>query len=433
MPGPGGRRGTKALRTGLAAAATVLCLALGAVLLPGLLDRGGEENTSGAAGGPQSAASASEAAGTSSGAAVFPGADPGRTGDFGTAAADVSTRPKGWKVWHARVADGPVKCALAGASLVCADARRITVLDAADGKRRWRGPQTRTGSAPASVGAVLDTTVYAFEGDALVARALSGGREKWREPLPDGVRVADSVQSGDILYYATKAAGSGTGRLIAQRLTGDHQRVWDQAWQESADEAELLLADNRLVAVGEAVTVLKAADGTRQPGIRAGDLTCRTPVLKGRQLLCSGSEGLTIVDMEAPDKRRTAAPGVDIAYRPTVSRDGIVVASSKNQVYAFGLADGQLRWVTCDCDDGLETEGVPFVVADHVVVMEGYGPGAIPLNAEGTPRPAGLGMIKNWPGEPGDPLDPASVSVIAWGDALFMSFENGTVLSAYTP
>ncbi|WP_405938892.1 hypothetical protein OG338_21645 [Streptomyces sp. NBC_00726] len=62
-----------------------------------------------------------------------------------------------------------------------------------------------------------------------------------------------------------------------------------------ADEADLLLAGDRLVAVGEAVTAVKAADGARQ-------------------LLCSGREGLTIVDMEAPDKRRTVAPG---AWRDT--------------------------------------------------------------------------------------------------------------------
>lgn len=433
VPVPGERPGSRALWTGLAAAAAVVCLALVAVLLPRLLDRGDEKNDAGASGGPQSAASASDAAGVRSGAAVFPGADPGRTGDFGASAADVSTRPKGWKAWHTQVADGPVECALAGASLVCADARRITVLDAADGKRRWRGPQTRAGSAPASVGAVLDTTVYAFEGDALVARDLSDGKEQWRERLPAGTRVADSAQSGDVLYYAVKAAGSGTGRLIAQRLTGKHAQAWDTDWQEPADEAELLFADGRLVAVGAAVTVLNSADGARQPGVPAGDLTCRTPVLKGMQLLCSGSDGLTVVNVTDPDRRRTEAPGVDIAYRPTVSRDGIVVASSTSQVYAFGLADGQLRWVTCDCGEGLETEGVPFVVADHAVVVEGYGPGAIPLNAEGTPRPTGPGLIKNWPGEPGDPLDPASVSVIAAGDALFMSFEDGTVLSAYAP
>lgn len=428
---PGERAGNRGPRIGVAVAAAVVCVVLGAVLLPDLFAGDGGED--GKAGGTQPTASASDAARTESGPVVFPGADPGRTGDFGAAAADVSTKPKGWKAWKAEVEDGPVECALAGTSLVCGGPRRVTVLDAANGERRWRTPEGEGATAPVSVGAVLGTTVYAFEGNALVARDLSDGKEQWRERLPEGSRLADSVQVGDVLYYAAKPAGSGTGRLIAQRLTGKRAQVWDMAWQEPADEAELLFADGRLVAVGEAVTVLKAADGSRQPGVPAGDLNCRTPVLKGRQLLCSGSDGLTIVDVEAPDKRRTAARGADIAYRPAVSRDGIVVASSKNQVSAFGLADGQLRWVTCDCGDGLETEGAPFVVGDNAVVVEGHGPGAIPLAAEGEPRPTGSGLIKSWPGRPGDPLDPASVSVIASGDALFMSFENGTVLSAYAP
>ncbi|MCM2411642.1 protein kinase [Streptomyces sp. RKAG290] len=428
---PVGRKSGKGRWIGLAAA-TVVCVILGSTLLPGLFtaDNGGGDDAGGGAKKPT--ASASEAVRTESGAVVAPGADPGRTGDFGAAAADVSTKPAGWRAWHTKIADGRVECVLAGVSLVCGGPQRITVLDAATGKQRWRTSMGRAGAASPSVGAVVGTTVYAFEGGALVARDLSDGAEKWRAPLPDGVRVADSVQSGDVLYYATKHTGTGAGRLIAQELTGKHLQAWDEAWQERADEAELVLDDGRLVAVGEGVTVLKSTDGSRLAGIPAGDVTCRTPVLKGQQLLCSGSDGLTIVNVTDPQKRRIAAPGVNIAYRPAVSRDGLVVVSSKTQVFTLGLYDGQMRWATCECGEGLETSGVPSIVGDNAIVVEGYGPGAIPMATEGEPRPTGA-ALNGWPAEPGDSLDPASVSLIAQGDALILSFEDGTVLSAYAP
>ncbi|MEU2248013.1 protein kinase [Streptomyces sp. NPDC019224] len=430
VPVPEERTGGRGLRLGFAALATAACVALGAVLLPGIF--AGDDGRDDTGGDPRPTASASGAVSAGgAGRVVFPGADPGRTGDFGTTAADVSMRPAGWKAWHAQVDDGPVTCVLAGASLVCAGPRRITALAAADGRRLWRGP--RTGSGPTSVAAVRDTTVYAFEGGALVARGLDDGGEKWREPLPDGVAVADSVQSGDVLYYATKAPGSATGRLTARRLTGDHDRLWDEEWREPADDAELLLDDGRLVAAGDAVTVLKTADGSRTAGLPADEVTCRTPVLKGRELLCAGPDGLTVVDVTSPASRRPLAPGVDIAYRPALSRDGTVVVSSRERLYAFGVADGQQRWATCECGDGLETQGAPFVVGESALVVEGYGPGTIDLASEGETAPTGSGLIRAWPGDPGEPVDPATVSLIAQGDALFMSFGNGTVLSAYAP
>lgn len=56
--------------------------------------------------------------------------------------------------------------------------------------------------------------------------------------------------------------------------------------------------------------------------------------------------------MTAPQNRRSVAAGVDIAYRPAVSRDGKVVVSSRTRVYAFGLADGRQYWATYDDGDG---------------------------------------------------------------------------------
>ncbi|MGW2086604.1 protein kinase domain-containing protein [Streptomyces sp. NPDC001880] len=429
---PGDRRGDKGLWIALAATATAVCVVLGAVLLPGLFegDGGGDDN---AGGGAQPTASASGAARTEAGPAVIPGADAGHTGDFGAAATDVSRKPAGWKAWQAKIENGPVECVLADTSLVCGGPRHITVLDAADGEQRWRTEPGRADSGPASVAAVIGTTVYAFQDGALVALGLDDGARKWREPLPEGTGVTDSVQSDGVLYYATKATGTGAARILAHQLTGEQSRKWDKPWDDPAAEAELSFADGRLVAVGDGVTVLKGADGARLAAIGAGDITCRTPVLKGEELLCAGSNGLTVVDVTAPQNRRTLADGVDIAYRPVVSHDGKVVVSGRTRVYAFGLADGKQYWASYDGGEALGDGGGLAVAGDKAVVVEENGIVAFAMASMGEAEDAGSRLPSKWPGGEGARHDPASISYIARGDAMFLGFDDGTVISVYTP
>ncbi|MEU9759657.1 protein kinase [Streptomyces sp. NPDC047987] len=425
VPVPGDGRRERGLRIGLAAAAVVVCAGLGAVTLPGLLDR----NAGGGDGTGKPSASASAAARRGGGAVVVPGADAGRTGDFGAAAADLAARPAGWKPWAVKIEDGPAQCVLADTSLVCGGPRRITTLDAASGRQRWETPPGRTGTGPASVAAVIGTTVYAFENGALVARGLTDGAERWREPLPAGARVTDSVESGGVLYYATTPGGTGRAHVAARALAGGHALRWEEEWDDPADGAELAFADGRLVATGDGVTVLKGADGSRLGGVPAGEIACRTPVLKGRQLLCSGSDGLTVVDVTAPENRRSVAAGVDIAYRPALSRDGKVVVSSRTRTYAFGLSDGRQYWGTYEGGEGMNIFGRPSVVGGRALVVGERKVEPVDLAAEGDPgysgNPAG-----GWPGT--DPLDPAGISLVARGNVAFLSFEDGTVMS-YAP
>lgn len=426
-----GRRG-RALRIGLVAAVVVVCAGLGALTLPGLLDRDTGGGAAGGAGGP--AASASATPRNRAGAVVVPGADAGRTGDFGDAATDLAARPAGWKTWRTRIEGGPAECVLADASLVCGGPRRVTALDAANGKRRWQTPPGRTGTGPATVAAVIGTTVYAFEDGALVARGLADGTERWREPLPGGARVADSVESGGVLYYATKPGGTGPARVVARALTGEHALKWDEEWDDPADGAALAFADGRLVVAGDGVTVLKGADGSRLGGVPAGGIACRTPVLKGRQLLCSGSDGLTVVDVTAPEKRRSVAAGVDIAHRPALSRDGKVVVSSRTRTYAFGLSDGRQYWATYEDDSGtwgMNTFGRTSVAGDRALVVGQSKVTPVDLLAEGEPDFAG-NPLTGWPGG-ADRLDPESVSLVARGGVMFLSFADGTVVSAFVP
>ncbi|MFF2325442.1 MULTISPECIES: PQQ-binding-like beta-propeller repeat protein [unclassified Streptomyces] len=406
-----------------------------AVLLPGLLKGNGtaDGDAGGKGGGTaQPSASASAAARNAAGAVVIPGADSGHTGDFGAVAADLSTRPDGWNAWRTTIADGPVDCVLADASLVCGGPRRITVLDAANGKQRWQTPPGEAASGPASVAAVIGTTVCAFQDGFLVALGLADGAEQWREPLPDGVRVADSVESGGVLHYATKNTGTGAARVLARELTGGHALKWDEPWSDPAADAELAFADGRLVAVGDGITVLKGADGARLGSIGARDIACRTPVLTGKLLLCPGSDGLTVVEVTAPQNRRTIAAGVDIAYRPSFSRDGKVVVSSRTQTYAFALADGRQYWASYDGGEDMQTMGGTAVVGDKVFVVGEAGVDVLDLAAVGEADAAGDPMT-GWPEARDHPFDPADVSLVAQGDVLFLGFPDGTVLSGFAP
>ncbi|WP_335935601.1 protein kinase domain-containing protein [Streptomyces sp. PTD5-9] len=434
-PGEGGRRG-RARWIG-AAAAVAVCATLGAVFLPGLLDGGDGGGASAGAGRPADSASASPSGAAGAGAVVVPGADPGRTGDFGAAAAALATRPAGWQAWRTRIEDGPAECVLADATLVCGGPRRVTALDATNGKQRWQAPPGRTGAGPASVAAVVGATVYAFEDGALVARDLADGTERRREPFLAGARVVDSVASGRVLYYVTRTgagadtAGTGRSRVVARELSAAHPVIWDTAQDGPAGATALALADGRLVVAGDGVTVLNAADGRRLASVPAGEISCRMPVLKGKRLLCAGPLGLSVMDVTAPGDRRWVAEGLDVAFPPVLSRDGKVVVSSRTTTYAFGLSDGRQYWATkYGGTDGLETMGRPSLVGDRLLVVGKQSVAVADLATEGYPDwngnpPAG------WP-QRGTRLDPASISLVARGNVAFLSFKDGTVLS-YAP
>ncbi|MFF9075009.1 hypothetical protein ACF1BP_21330 [Streptomyces sp. NPDC014735] len=77
--------------------------------------------------------------------------------------------------------------------------------------------------------------------------------------------------------------------------------------------------------------------------------------------------------------------------------------------------------------------GAPVVVGDRALLVDGYGVGAYALDTTGEEDMTGSKMYTDWPSNPGDPLDPASVSLVASGDVLFLGFGDGTVLSGYAP
>ncbi|MFI2778769.1 protein kinase domain-containing protein [Streptomyces sp. ALB3] len=404
------------------AALVVAVAALGAVLLPGLLD-----GDTPAAGRPGGAASPSASA-ASEGPTVVPAADAGRTDDFGALGADLSARPAGWKPWTTGKDVGEYGCVLSAGTLVCSGGRGVTALDAATGEERWNVPEksgSRTGTDGRSIAAVVDGTVYAFVRDDLVGLRLADGKEVWKRPLPDGRLGTGAVYADGVIYYVSRVAGGSAGRLVAQQITGEGK---PEKWGADYDEFQftLLAGDGRVVAVGSDIRVFDASSGKRLPGVGKEDTECGHPVLKAGELICVARDGLTVTGLSAPAARRTLARGMEGAMKPAVTADGTVVVSAPGEVRAFRLRDGEELWHHVDTLLD-EAAGNVSVVGSRAFVHADVTVSAHELDERGANPPATGKTFAL-------PIGGAPPSLIAVGDALFLaSPDDGTVLSGIAP
>ncbi|MCX4674206.1 serine/threonine-protein kinase [Streptomyces sp. NBC_01433] len=426
-PAPSRRRGP---RIAVAAVAVAVCVALGVLLLPRLLDGTGNGNAGGAGGGGASGRPGVSASPSPSVrptlATLVPGADAGRTGDFGERGADSAARPAGWKPWTGEKGTGDHGCALSGDTLVCSGRRGVTALDAATGAERWNVPE-RTGGETVgtdgrSIAAVVDGTVYAFVPEALLGLRLTDGKEVWRKPMRKGYLGTGAVYADGVVHYVSRIRGGSTGRLVAQQVTGAKRpEKWSAEYHEF--QFTLLAADGRLVAVGGDIRIFDAASGDRLPGIVQGDVPCREPVLRKAELLCLGEESITVIDVTRTDRRRTLATAATASYRPAVSADGTVVLSSPGELRAFRLSDGEELW---NHVSDLALAGGTSVSGELALVADGEVVDAFALGGRGSVE-TGERKILN------GPLEDSS-RLIAVGDVLFLSFDNdGSVVSGFAP
>lgn len=405
----------------LSAVAVVASLALGYMLWPGPSSQHGGTGGGSAGGGPTAGAPPAVA---QSKVRAIPGADGGRTNDFGEAAADQSVRPAHWKPWKSTVDGAEGGCSLAESMLLCGGSQGVTALDAADGSRRWRMPKGQADGDGSTVVGFAPRAVYAFVGRALVAYRITDGRELWRSELPDGSVGTGAVQDGDTLYYAVQARSGGAGRLIARRLTGGRDELWSQDFRDR--QFTLVADDGRLVVAGDGTRVIDGTKGTLQQRLTVADFPCRGPVLKGRRLACQGADGVVVMDdVTRPAQRRTLAEEITPTYPLALAGDDTVLVSDDDHVYAYSLADGQRLWTA---DEGLSDRGGnAFVAGTQLLVAEPRGVYASDLTSGGSQN------VKSWTDWPAIDRDVSVPIPIAVGDVLFLTFEGGTVLSGYAP
>lgn len=77
--------------------------------------------------------------------------------------------------------------------------------------------------------------------------------------------------------------------------------------------------------------------------------------------------------------------------------------------------------------------GAPVLAGDSAVVLGEQGIDAFAMDSAGEADGTGSSLLTEWPGGPGARHDPASISLIARGDAVFLSFDDGTVVSVHAP
>ncbi|MCX5416663.1 protein kinase [Streptomyces sp. NBC_00059] len=409
-----------------AAAGVVVCAVLGAFLLPGLFDGSGEA--------PPAGGGASSPRPTVSGPAdealvVVPAADAGHTGDFGSAAADAERRPDGWRPWTNGQKIAENGCVLVDATLACSGHRGVTALDASSGKQRWNVPEppgaATTGTAGHEIAAVEAGTLYAFMGDALVGLRLTDGEEVWRKTLPKGYVGMGPVHADGVLYYVAQAEGGSRGSLVAQQLTGARPEKWRKPYSDFSFTTAA--ADGRLVVVGSGVEVFDPETGAQAGGDLDVDGGCGYPVLFEHELLCSGEDGITVLDLSRPSDSRTIADGVPSRTRPAVSHDGTVVMSDGSAAYAFELAGGRQLWSTVSkYGDEIDADEV-LISGGSVLFGDGRSVAAYDLDASGAGKASTDSKVF------GDYGGNQTSRILAVGDVLFLSLDDGTVLSNFAP
>ncbi|MEV7398839.1 protein kinase [Streptomyces sp. NPDC091267] len=420
FPGPGedsqAGRSRRRIQVASAAVAVTVCLLLGYVLWPDAGPRGGPASGAGTGAGPANV-------GKAAAVRAVPRADSGRTGDFGKAATDLTARPAGWKAWQSKVEGAVGGCSLAESTLLCGGTKGVTALDAADGKQRWRTPKGAQGDTAAVVAGFTKGTVYAFVGRALVGYRITDGGEQWRAELPAGLTGSAAVQDGDTLYYVTRDAGSGTGtgRLAARRLTGDRRELWNKAYAGTLPA--LVADDGRLVAVAGSTRIVDGSTGTVKEQLRAEDFPCRDPALRGRLLVCRapGTGVAVMKDVTRPREHRIIAEGIAVRYPVALTADGTVVVNDGDHPYAFDAADGRSKWSGERSDEG----GEPSVAGDQILSALDVGVSTY-RRTDGEPT-----NITGYTGVPYPPKDPPHL--LAAGDVVFLTFDDGTVVSGYIP
>lgn len=414
---PAGRRRT--LQVVLAAVAVTVCLLLGYVLWPDPAPRGGGPEDGARSTAPGAGASrAAEAAGVR----ALPRADSGRTGDFGKAATDQSARPAGWKAWKSTVEGGSGGCSFAESALLCGGTKGVTALDAADGTQRWRAPKGAQGARAAVVAGFTEGTVYAFVGQALIGYRITDGQERWRAKLPAGHTGSAAVQDGDTLYYVTSGGTPATGRLAARRLTGDRRELWNKPYDGT--RPALVADDGRLVVTAGDTRIVDGVTGTVKERLSANDFPCRDPALKGRLLVCRAvGTGVAVMnDVTRPREHRIIARGTAVRGPVALTDDKTVVVTDDDSLYTFDAADGRPKWPQDRFAGG---GGEPSVAGDQILATTGTGVGAY-RRTDGE-----LANITGYTGVPYPPGDPPQL--LAVGDVVFLTFDDGTVVSGYIP
>lgn len=419
----GGERRRTAVRLAVGAVAGLTAgLLAGVLLLPALLD-GDASGTGGD--DPPSAAARPRV-----GPVVTDAQDTGaRVVDLNTTVRHRDRRPEGWSPWHARLPGRPTACQIGGELLVCGYNGGVEALDIADGSRRWR---FRAESRPAEEGGargfypvIGGDTVYTADGDGVVGLRLSDGERVTQWPGASGFVPSRAAAADGVVYVAYEGpsgAGTAYSMLFRAYRASDGRRLWEKVHRDVFPQSLELVGD-RLVLQGQSHGLsLDTADGEQ-----AGEAPPCVPMLvRDEELYCHDfGSGATRVRDPRTLKERRRVDGEVVA----IGADGTVVTrttDAEGSTFAgVDPATGEARWTM----EGTSEQEAIVAAGDRLLRIDPDGLQSFTL-ADGaqTGEPA---SYAGWPAN-GSSVERVPMALAVNG-ALFLVFEDGTVVSGYLP
>ncbi|WKU46782.1 protein kinase [Streptomyces sp. VNUA116] len=372
-------------------------------------------------------AAAAEAAPAASGAkaarVVLPYGNAGHSGEFGRAAQDRSARPAGWAPWNTRLDVGATACALTGPALVCGTAAGgATALDAATGKRLWSIPAEGGAKAAMPAPAVADGIAYVPQGRGITAVDSAGGRPRWSIAAPAGTFLSTMELSGGVLYAVWSNDGDEPGtRMTAHRADAGHQQLW-QTEQKTDLGGTLLVHGDRLYLSSTTTTYAFGTRDGKEAASRPG-LMCAMSLVHKDALLCAlnGDLGVKVLDARTLEPRTVLAPDMRVTAPPVAGDRGVLVLQGDRELAGYDLASGERLWA-----DALK-DTRPVLGGDRALVVTDD-----QLYAYAVDRGTQLGEGKRYGGHDWSKARRVP-QALAVGQAVFLAYPDGTVLSGYAP
>ncbi|WP_147260743.1 PQQ-binding-like beta-propeller repeat protein [Pseudonocardia hierapolitana] len=248
----------------------------------------------------------------------------------------------------------------------------VVALDATTGQKRWEyaAPPGGVGFDPSRVKfAIADGTVYVATNGAAIALDATTGRERWRlvSDLTEGYRSLagiDVIAGPGVAYFA-----HGPSLFSMDPATADTR--WTHVVDGNFAASPEIDGDHVLISNGNGVDALLAATGQlvwrREPD---GDNATELGVAHGIAFLTVNVGGVVALDTPTGAVRWEARVGSgDLAGaepdRPVVVDDAVIVRGRDEQLHAYEISDGTLRWSLPDRTRGGGTAKVaPFAFRD---------------------------------------------------------------------
>jgi outer membrane protein assembly factor BamB len=243
---------------------------------------------------------------------------------------------------------------------------RVVALDAASGQQRWayEAPPGGVGFDPSRVRlAIADGTVYAATNGAAIALDAVTGQERWR-------LVSDLTEGYTSLAGLDVMAGPGVAYFShGPTLFSVDPATGDTRWKHDVDGnfavSPEIDGDHVLISNGSGVDALRAATGDlvwrHEPdGVNATEVG----VAHGIAFLTVNVGEVVALDTPTGTVLWRAPVGNGELSgaepdRPVVVDDAVIVRGRDEQLHAFEITDGTLRWSLPDRTNGGGTAEVP--------------------------------------------------------------------------